>query len=64
MHCSSPIPTSLPIELSEVREIHLALLIADLSGYTAFTETLGALQASEVVLRFQRLATASLEPGD
>lgn len=39
------------------------MLIADLSGYTAFTETHGALHASEIVLRFQRLAAASLEPG-
>ena len=56
-------PTSHPIELGEAREAELALLIADLSGYTAFTETHGALHASEVVLRFQRLAAASLEPG-
>jgi len=56
-------PTSLPTELGEAREIDLALLIADLSGYTAFTETHGALYASEIVLRFQRLAAASLEPG-
>jgi class 3 adenylate cyclase len=38
-------------------------LIADLSGYTALTETHGALHASEVVLRFGRIAEASLEPG-
>jgi class 3 adenylate cyclase len=56
-------PTFLPGELGEPREIDLALLIADLSGYTAFTETHGALHASEIVLRFQRLAGASLEPG-
>ena len=43
--------------------MELALLIADLSGYTAFTETHGALYASEIVLRFQRLAAASLEAG-
>lgn len=55
--------TSLPTELSEARAIDLALLIADLSGYTAFTETHGALHASEIVLRFQRLAEASLDPG-
>ncbi len=40
-----------------------AMLIADLAGYTAFTETHGALHASAVVLRFQRLAATSLEPG-
>lgn len=56
-------PTSPPIELGEAREFDAALLIADLSGYTAFTETHGALYASEVVLRFQRLAAANLEPG-
>jgi adenylate cyclase len=56
-------PTSLPTELGEAREMDLALLIADLSGYTAFTETHGALYASEIVLRFQRLAAANLEPG-
>ena len=50
-------------ELGEARELELALVIADLSGYTAFTETHGALYASEIVLRFQRLAAASLEPG-
>lgn len=56
-------PASPPIELGEAREIELALLIADLSGYTAFTETHGALYASEIVLRFQRLARESLETG-
>ena len=56
-------PTSPVIELGEAREIDAALLIADLSGYTAFTETHGPLYASEIVLRFQRLARESLEPG-
>jgi class 3 adenylate cyclase len=56
-------PTSLPTEIGEAREIDLALLIADLSGYTALTETHGALHASEIVLRFERLVAASLEPG-
>lgn len=56
-------PTDIPTEFGEAREIDLALLIVDLSGYTAFTETHGALYASEIVLRFQRLAAASLEPG-
>ncbi|MFY9314566.1 MAG: hypothetical protein WAO95_03285 [Burkholderiales bacterium] len=51
------------IEIGEARELDFALLIADLSGYTAFTETHGALYASEIVLRFQGLAAASLEPG-
>ncbi len=56
-------PTSLPIEPGEARELDLALMIADLSGYTALTETHGALHASEVVLRFQGLVRESLEPG-
>lgn len=56
-------PTSPPIELGEARESELALMIVDLSGYTAFTETHGALHASEIVLRFQRIAAVSLEPG-
>ena len=56
-------PTSVPIELGGARELDLALLIADLSGYTALTEAHGALHASEVALRFGRLANASLEPG-
>jgi class 3 adenylate cyclase/YHS domain-containing protein len=45
------------------RELDLALLIADLCGYTALTETHGALTASETVLRFVRLAESCLEPG-
>jgi adenylate cyclase len=45
------------------REVELALLMADLCGYTALTETHGALAASETVLRFVRLARASLGPG-
>ena len=44
-------------------EIDRTLLISDLSGYTALTETHGAQHASEVVLRFGRMAEASLEPG-
>ena len=49
--------------MSEARELDLALLMADLSGYTALTETHGALQASETVLRFERLVADCLEPG-
>jgi adenylate cyclase len=49
--------------MSEARELDLALMMADLCGYTALTETHGALQASETVLRFVRLVEASLEPG-
>ena len=33
-------------------EIERTLLIADLSGYTALTETHGAMHASEIALRF------------
>jgi adenylate cyclase len=46
-----------------VSEIERTLLIADLSGYTALTETHGAMHASEIVLRFGQLAEASLEAG-
>jgi adenylate cyclase len=49
--------------MSEARELDLALMMADLCGYTALTETHGALQASETVLRFVGLVEASLEPG-
>jgi len=49
--------------MSGVREIDLALLIADLCGYTALTETHGALKASETVLRFVHLAKSCLDPG-
>ena len=49
--------------MSQVRELELALMMADLCGYTALTETHGALQASETVLRFVRMVEASLEPG-
>jgi class 3 adenylate cyclase/YHS domain-containing protein len=52
-----------PTDIGPAREIDRALLIADLSGYTALTETHGALHASEIVLRFERLVEASLEPG-
>ena len=46
-----------------MKETERTLLIADLSGYTALTETHGAAHASEIVLRFNRLAEAALEPG-
>jgi class 3 adenylate cyclase/YHS domain-containing protein len=46
-----------------MKEVGRTLLIADLSGYTALTETHGAVHASEIVLRFGRMAEASLEPG-
>ena len=53
----------MPVDPGSSREVDLALLIADLCGYTALTEAHGALHASEVALRFGRLAEASLEPG-
>jgi len=49
--------------IADARELDLALLFADLSGYTALTEVHGALTASGIVLQFCRLAQASLEPG-
>lgn len=47
----------------EARELDLALMMADLCGYTALTETHGALQASETVLRFVQFVKDCLEPG-
>jgi adenylate cyclase len=49
--------------MNGAREVDLALLMADLCGYTALTETHGALTASETVLRFVDLARSCLEPG-
>lgn len=49
--------------MTEARELDLALMMADLCGYTALTEQHGALQASETVLHFVRMVEASLEPG-
>ncbi len=49
--------------IDEARELDLALMMADLCGYTALTETHGALQASETVLRFVRMVRDCLEPG-
>ena len=46
-----------------MKEVERTLLMADLSGYTALTETHGALHASETVLRFGHMAEESLEPG-
>ena len=49
--------------MNGAREVDLALLMADLCGYTALTETHGALTASETVLRFVHLAKSCLEAG-
>ncbi|MEW5864486.1 MAG: hypothetical protein AB1773_12990 [Pseudomonadota bacterium] len=56
-------PTAPTSKAGAAREIGLALLIADLSGYTALTESHGALKALEIVLRFVHLVEGSLEPG-
>jgi class 3 adenylate cyclase/YHS domain-containing protein len=45
------------------QEIDVALLIADLSGYTAFTEAHGALEAANTVTRYVEIAQAALQPG-
>ena len=45
------------------REVDLALFMADLCGYTALTETHGALAASNTVFRFVQLARSRLETG-
>lgn len=49
--------------MSDARELDLALMMSDLCGYTALTETHGALQASETVLRFVQIVQECLEPG-
>ena len=49
--------------MNDVREVDLTLMMADLCGYTALTETHGALAASEAVLRFVRLAREALVSG-
>ena len=51
------------LDIEGMSEIDRTLMIADLAGYTALTETHGAMHASEVVLRFGRMAEESLEPG-
>lgn len=50
-------------QFPDARELDLALLFADLSGYTALTEIHGGLTASGIVLQFCDLARASLERG-
>lgn len=50
-------------QVPDARELDLALLFADLSGYTALTEIHGALTASGIVLQFCHLARTSLDPG-
>jgi class 3 adenylate cyclase/YHS domain-containing protein len=49
-------------ERHAAQERDLALMIADLSGYTALTEAHGALEASEIVRRFLALVSGCLEP--
>lgn len=50
-------------DMNDAREVELTLMMADLCGYTALTETHGARVASDTVLRFVGLARASLGPG-
>lgn len=50
-------------QIPDAREMDLALLFADRSGYTALTEIHGGLTASGIVLQFCDLARASLEQG-
>lgn len=54
--------TSTQSDPGAAHELDLALLIADLSGYTALTETHGGLKAARIVLRFEELVAESLEP--
>lgn len=49
--------------MRDAREVDRALFMADLCGYTALTETHGALAASETVFRFVHLARSRLETG-
>ena len=44
-------------------EIERVFLIADLAGYTALTEAMGAEEAANVVDRYVALAHAALRPG-
>jgi adenylate cyclase len=45
------------------REVEVALLMADLSGYTALTEAHGNLDAAQVLRRYVELAGGALVPG-
>lgn len=54
---------ALPAPRSEANEADLALLIADLSRYTALTEAHGAFRAAEIIDRFERIAEGCREPG-
>jgi class 3 adenylate cyclase/YHS domain-containing protein len=44
-------------------EIHLAFVIADLSGYTAFTEAHGNREAARTVTRYREIARSAIAPG-
>jgi len=44
-------------------EVDRTFVIADLSGYTALTESHGGMEAAKVVTRFVELAQAALVPG-
>lgn len=49
--------------MSVSREVDVAFLIADLSGYTALTEAHGDVSAARVVTRYVEVAQGVLEPG-
>jgi class 3 adenylate cyclase len=44
------------------REVEVAFLLADLSGYTALTEVHGDTHAADALARYERLARAALQP--
>ena len=48
--------------MNDARDVEVALMMADLCGSTALTETHGARAASDIVLRFVGLARASMGP--
>jgi class 3 adenylate cyclase len=49
--------------MSVTKELSLAILIADLSGYTALTETHGNIHAANAVRRYLEIAHGVLQPG-
>ena len=46
----------------EIAEVERVFLMADLAGYTALTEAMGAREAADVVSRYVGLAEAALRP--
>ncbi len=45
------------------REVEVAFLLADLSGYTALTEVHGDTHAAQALTRYEQMAHAALQPG-